>query len=156
LAAANDKRNKLPSADAEWISLAELLQLTGWSERTIRRKNASGELRSREVELAANGKPRREYDANYLPAEIQAKRLQYGLVKSPSSQQREKQLIRTMQSLEGAALEQAEHRLAVITPLIEYSSSGQRSGLSGIVKNVAAAHGQSERTIWNWWNWRSG
>lgn len=152
---------QLQAPRADWISLEELLQLTGWDARTVRRKKASGELRSRPIAAAKNGKPRHEYDASSLPADIQAKRLQQsiagGLVKT-SSGISNGTLLRTMASLEGAARDQAQQRLDVISPLIEFSNSGQtpcgaqQPTVSSIVKFIATSQRQSERTIWNWWN----
>lgn len=60
---------------ADWISRAELLHLTGWNERTVYRKCASGDLKTRQIGTGRNGKAIREYDAKLLAAEFQIKRL---------------------------------------------------------------------------------
>src|SRR5262245_43677440 len=60
----------------DWITRRELRQLTGWSERSIFRKQASGELRTRQIATTGNGKPAVEYSVASLPADLQLKRMQ--------------------------------------------------------------------------------
>jgi putative transposase len=144
---------------ADWISKDELLQLTGWNERTIRKKRANRELRDRVIDTGRNGKPRREYDASSLPPELQAKRLKRRITNDASPAVARDQAIRTLASLDDEAREQAKQRLDTIAPLITFASTGQKplcgkeiTSLSGIVKHLAASLGHSERTLWNWWN----
>lgn len=155
----------------DWISLEQLIELTGWTARTVRRKQSAGELVSRAADPGRNGKPRREYDAAALPAEFHEKRMQQrlatgALVKSPGelARPRSDQPIRAMAVLDGDALAQAKERLAIIQPMVDFASSGQKplaaqqiANLSEIVKYISATQGHSERTLWNWWTaYKSG
>jgi putative transposase len=150
---------------ADWITMEDLIQLTGWTRRTVERKQASGELRSRVVGGSRNGKALREYDPSTLPPDIQAKRLAQkmstALVKTPAQlhSPRSTHAIRTLDTLDDEARAQAQERLAIIRPAIEFASSGQKplcdapiTSVSGIIKHIASTEGQSERTLWNWWN----
>jgi hypothetical protein len=56
-----------------WLSCGELTELTGWSARTVQRKVANGEIKSREVgSRQKNGKPLREYSTSTLTLRQQA------------------------------------------------------------------------------------
>ncbi|HKW74855.1 MAG TPA: hypothetical protein VJN64_04960 [Terriglobales bacterium] len=157
---------KLLANNTDWITLDQVKELTGWDERTIRRKQKAGALKSRATgELARNGRPIREYDANSLPAEAREKRLHQALATSsargPASKSDSKTVL-TLSSLSPEAQKQAKERLEIIQPMIEFANTGQEplwSGpseqaatLSGIVKHIATAFNIGERTIWNWWN----
>jgi putative transposase len=146
--------------EADWITLEQLLQLTGWDRSTAFRKQASGELRTRLSERAANGKRRREYDACDLPAEIRERRLRQQLSPSSGLTTSAPRVVRWFAHLDKDAQDQAKGRLAIIQPMLDFHNSGQRplcgpgervSSLSAIAKHVAATSGRSERTIWNWW-----
>lgn len=144
----------------DWITIEELLQLTGWDRSTAFRKQANGELRTRLVGAAANGKRSREYDLRDLPAEAQAKRMQQ-LIASPLQQAAAPpRLMRALSSLDEDSQKQARQRLDAISPIIEFVNTGQEplcagvrvTNISGIVKHLSATLGHSERTLWNWWN----
>ena len=147
-------------SSSDWISLEALLLITGWSKRTIYNKQQSGELKTRLVAAAANGKRRRDYDASTLPPDLQQKRMQYAL--APISQKPSRPpAVQTLASLDKAEKEQATQRLNIIRPLIEFQNSGQEplsapgvrvSSLSAIIKHLSTATGYSERTLWNWWH----
>lgn len=161
---------------SDWISRDELLQLTGWARRTVSRKCASGEVKSRIAATARNGKAGREYDASSLPAEFQVKRLQQRLavvrpvlvkasdtaiatLPAPGSDK----VIRTLTSLTKEQREQAEQRLEIIGPMIDFvnKTNGHKplfiagreeiTTLSQIVEHLSATLGYSKATIWNWW-----
>ncbi|HEV7520702.1 MAG TPA: hypothetical protein VGP89_06340, partial [Candidatus Angelobacter sp.] len=60
-----------------WMSRREVEQLTGWTERTIFRKQQSDEIKARPTkEIGRNGKPVLEYCVASLPADAQLKRMQ--------------------------------------------------------------------------------
>lgn len=153
------------SASADWITGKELMQLTGWSPRTVRRKKAAGELVTRDGEPGRNGKPQLEFDANALDAGLQQKRMQQriaagALVKAPGelAKPRGDQPIRALAALEGEALAQAKERLAIIGPMIDFVHNGQKplaaqqiTNLSEIVNHISALQGIGKSTLWNWW-----
>ena len=56
-----------------WLTQAEMLALTGWTDRWLRMQTQSGSVISRAGEKAANGKPSRLYLAATLPIEAQRK-----------------------------------------------------------------------------------
>jgi putative transposase len=166
------------SAHADWITKDELLRLTGWDRSTLFRKQASGEVRTRIAESARNGKPRREYDASSLPAEAQTKRLQQKIAGAPLVLVKASStavatlpapgsdtIIRALATLDAEAKKQAEQRLEIIGPMIDFQNktNGHKplftvgtnheiTSLSGIVKHISATLGYGERTLWNWWN----
>jgi putative transposase len=160
---------------ADWISLAELMELTGWDRSTITRKQSSGQIRTRLTERIRNGKARREYDASSLPAEFQAKRLQQAissapivLVKSsdhPATARPETakdEGISALATLSADEKAEAERRLSVIGPLIDFENRANSpmlpfggaqapTSLARMVKLIGATSPYSERTLWNWW-----
>ena len=63
-----------PFASPEvWLSQADALRLTGWTDRWLRAKADKGEVISRQGEKAANGKLSRLYLAATLPVDAQRK-----------------------------------------------------------------------------------
>src|SRR5262245_45929027 len=67
-----------------WLALAEVRQLTGWSDRTVRLKAQTDQLETRlSSELAGNRKPQREYALESLSAAAQMKYANGLLAKTP-------------------------------------------------------------------------
>lgn len=150
------------SASANWISLGELLQLTGWDDRTVRRKQSAGLLITRPGVISRNGKVQREYDFSSLPSEFQTKHLSQNsslALTVPEKKTAVPHPSRTIATLAGEELHQAKERLEIIRPMIDFANSGQQplypdghvTNLRGIAQRIASANRQSERTIWNWW-----
>lgn len=59
--------------EERWLSCDELMELTGWSARTVQRKTRKNEIKSRNAgSRQKNGKPLREYSASTLSIREQA------------------------------------------------------------------------------------
>jgi transposase InsO family protein len=66
-----------------WLDKETVMRVTGWPERTVRHKAATGELHSRpSSKRGRNGKTEREYAARSLPGEVQLKLAQDRIAQS--------------------------------------------------------------------------
>jgi putative transposase len=165
------------SNHAAWISRREVEQLTGWTERTIMRKQASGELKTRPASASRNGKAQREYSAASLPANAQLKLMELKMAASalvPIKQSitavatlpepRSERVVMAMDALDDEARAQATQRLKVISPMIDFvnrtnghkpvlrATSGEEfTTLSGVVQHLSAITRFAESSIWDWW-----
>lgn len=162
-------------AHEDWLSKQQVMAITGWSPRHIERKDAAGELRTRETgEMAGNGKPIKQYAATSLNPDHQVDLLKlrtresalavvsqsaHPIVKLPEGPTAIQRV-----ALTPAQEAQADRRYEIITPLIRFANStngskpvfvtpaGSRlTSLSAVVSYVAGVHKCGERTIWNWW-----
>jgi putative transposase len=161
-----------------WISRKEVEQLTGWTERTIFRKQSSGELKWRTTqETGRNGKPVLEYAASSLPTEAQLKLMKKKMASEalvpvrhsgtaiatlPAPESDQVTMALTAFSKEDQAI--AMQRLEAIKhmvdfknktnghkPLFQGSKGGEFTSLSAIAKHIAKVSGYGERSIWDWW-----
>ncbi len=159
-----------------WLSLSEVEKSTGWSSRTIFRKSASGDLRTRTTgKKSANGKPVPEYASSSLPSEVQLTLFQQRMssealviasksphpikpkLPAPSEQDRV--------AISGEAKAQAETRLAIIGPMLDFvnNTNGHKpvyrtsSGmdiftLTAVVEHIASVQQLSASTLWGWYD----
>jgi hypothetical protein len=160
-----------------WISRKEVEQLTGWTKRTVLRKQASGELKNRPAQRVGNGKPAREYSAASLPADAQLKLMELKMAAGalvPVKQSitavptlpepKSDKVVRALESLDDEARAQAQQRLKVLAPMIDFvnrtngykplfrAASGEEfTSLSSIILHLVDVTGYSERTIREWW-----
>lgn len=161
----------------DWLRFDELKALTGWSERTIHRKKSSGELRSRAGEKSGNGKPAVEYAAASLPAEFLLKRMsakmasaalvpvKYSDTAVPSlPEPASPKVVMALDALDAEARRQAEHRLKIIAPLIDFrnrtnghnplfrgTDGAEFATLNAVIQHLVKVTKYSERTIRGWW-----
>jgi hypothetical protein len=151
-----------------WLTAEEALADSGWSTFWLREKAKHGEIISRESdEKAANGRPKKLYLADSFPAEIRAKfpreqnsasiqgPLFAGVALVPSNALR-------ITLPDPEAQKQAEERLEILKPALEFSSDPGRfsafhlgdgravSSQTSLIQYVAQARGISERTIKLW------
>jgi transposase InsO family protein len=162
------------------VSLQEAARLTGWTERTIFRKQSSGELKTRPTKkIGLNGKPVLEYLVCSFPAAAQLKLMEQKMASAalvpvnksvsitavatlpaPGSDQV------TMALVAFSAEEQAlvKERLEAIKymidfknktnghkPLFQGAEGGDFTSLSAVAKHISKVSGYSERSIWDWW-----
>jgi len=168
-AAAAQQLAMVPRASEQWLTLAEAVAISGWTERWLRMKAQLGDIVSRpSAKKSSNGKPQREYLAASLPqtapqtqlaivpppdasfgplfANVPADRLQRVILPSPEAQR------------------QAEYRFSVIQPLLDHHQNAERlvylrlpdgrpvTSLSRLVEHIAASNPQpvSIRTLKSW------
>lgn len=162
----------------DWLSKQEVAALTGWSPRHIERLAADGDLRTRPSNIrSGNGKPVKEYAGSSLPSEFQMKRLHQRMASqalvpikhSPTAiatlpRPGSETEIRALASLNDEDRQQAQTRLQVLAPMIDFQNltnghkpiftdgGKQITTLGGVAKHIASISGFSERTIWNWWD----
>ena len=162
-----------------WLSLREVMSVTGWTDRTVHRKAAANEIKSRTTgQISGNGKQIREYAAASLPADAQLNLMESRIASTalvPIKQSihahaslpepRSERVVLALEALDPEAREQAQTRLKLISPLIDFvnktnghkpvfksSASGEEfTTLSAVVKHLAAITRNSERSIWEWW-----
>lgn len=157
-----------------WLTMTEVEQLTGWSQRTIRHKAANRELQTRPSSVAgANGKRHREYLASSLPAEMYGKLLQQrvtadAIIIRPGAEVHPSPKYALPTEQERIALtpeedEQASYRFGVIAKLVEFRNNTNGSkppmiiggaearSLTDVVRYIAQVFDKDERTIWNWY-----
>lgn len=162
-----------------WISLREVMAVTGWTDRTVYRKDAAGDIKSRGTgQRAGNGREVKEYWAASLPAEAQVKLMELRIASTalvPIKQSitahatlpepKSERVVMALEALDDEARHQAQQRLQVLTPLIDFvnktnghkpvfrAANGEEfTTLSAIVKHLAGITKFGERSIWNWWN----
>ncbi|MDP9263463.1 MAG: DDE-type integrase/transposase/recombinase [Acidobacteriota bacterium] len=165
----------------EWLTIDQVEELTGWSKRHIRRLVGAGRIRARNGEaIARNGKSEREYAASSLPAETQLKLVRLSLpassesaalaITAPPGQARlfaQMPAVRPEDraNLAPAQSAQAQSRLEVIAPLIDYAHHRKRErkefhtlggravkNLTSLAEYVAEQHHLSPRTLWKWYS----
>jgi putative transposase len=161
-----------------WISRKEVKQLTGWTDRTIFRKQQSDEIKVRPTkEIGRNGKPVLEYSSATLPTAAQLKLMERKMAASalvPIKQSitavatlpepKSERVIMAMDALDDEARAQATQRLKVISPMIDFvnrtnghkpvfrGNSGEEfTTLSAIVSHLSTITNFAERSIWDWW-----
>jgi transposase InsO family protein len=166
------------SSHSAWISRREVEQLTGWTERTIFRKQQSGEIKARPTkETGRNGKLVLEYSSATLPAAAQLTLMERKMAASalvPIKQSitavatlpepKSERVIMAMDALDDEARAQATQRLKVISPMIDFvnrtnghkpvfrGNSGEEfTTLSAIVSHLSSITNFAERSIWDWW-----
>ncbi|MFL6310606.1 MAG: hypothetical protein ACJ71W_00745 [Terriglobales bacterium] len=161
-----------------WISRKEVKQLTGWTDRTIFRKQQSDEIKARPTkEIGRNGKPVLEYSSATLPTAAQLKLMEVKMAASalvPIKQSitavatlpepKSERVIMAMDALDDESRAQATQRLKVISPMIDFvnrtnghkpvfrGNSGEEfTTLSAIVSHLSFITNFAERSIWDWW-----
>jgi putative transposase len=161
-----------------WISRADVQRLTGWTTRTIFRKQSSGQLKTRPAKDAGrNGKPVIEYDASSLPADAQLKLMQQKMSSAALVPVRHSisavatlpaagsdQVTMALASCSADEQAQALERLEAIKymidfanktnghrPLFQGTNGGDFTTLSAVAKHISKVTGYSERNIWRWW-----
>src|SRR5579864_75541 len=162
----------------DWLSKSDFIALSGWSSRHIERKEANGEITTRKTsERSANGKPVKQYAASSLPADAQMQRLRQRMASESLVPVRQSltavatlpapdsdKTIRVLDAMSPEEKKQAESRLAVISPMVDFQNrtNGHRpvfrsatgveiTTLGGVARHVASISGFSERQIWRWW-----
>lgn len=168
------------SNHAAWTSFIETKDVTGWTERTIHRKKAAGEIEARPTgQKGRNGKPVLEYKVASLPADAQLKWMQRKMssqelvpvsktvsitavatLAAPGSDQ----VTMALAALGPAERAKAMQRLEVLKPMIDFRNKtnghkplfkgvngGEFASLPAIVKHLSGVTGYSERNIWRWW-----
>jgi putative transposase len=161
-----------------WISRREVEQLTGWTERTIFRKQQSGEIKARPTkEIGRNGKAVLEYSAASLPANAQLKLMELKIAASalvPIKQSitavatlpnpKSERVVMAMEALDEESRALATQRLKVITPMIDFvnrtnghkpvfrGNGGEEfTTLSAIVLHLSSITNFAQSSIWDWW-----
>ena len=166
-------------AQALWLSISQVAEITGWHLQYVRRKARSGELKWRWSErVASNGKREREYDPASLPADAQLKLLRLSI---PAPTESTALILATRgqqplfcpvpavprESLVGLSPSQsaqAQTRLEAIAPLVDYARTpktrrvgfrtlGGRAvrSMTSLVGYVAECYHVSPRTLWHWY-----
>lgn len=157
------------------LTLREVEAATGWSVWTIRRKESSGELKSKiNGERARNGLPVKKYLASSLPADkylsllkqqVSAQTAALVLVKKSDSAAPKIMApdpAKVEMTKEEAA--QANQRWAVLSPMIafENATNGHKplfrdgsghefTSLRAVAHFIATQGTLPERTLWRWW-----
>jgi putative transposase len=160
-----------------WLSRKEVERLTGWTERTVLRKQASGELKTRPAQKAGNGKQAREYSAASLPSDAQLRLMEQKMSSAalvpvkqsitavPSlPEPKSERVVLALEALDDEARAQAQQRLKVLAPMIDFvnrtnghkplfraTDGGEFTTLSGIVEHLAKVTGFGKSSIWEWW-----
>jgi putative transposase len=163
-----------------WISLIEAQNITGWTERTVHRKKASGAIEARPTgQTGKNGKQILEYKVASFPADAQLQWMQHKMSSQalvPVDKSVSITAVATLPAPSGdhvtmalAALSPAEkakamQRLEVLKPMIDFRNKtnghkplftgvngGEFASLPAIVKHLSSVTGYSERNIWRWW-----
>jgi hypothetical protein len=160
-----------------WISREEVQQLTGWARRTVFLKQANGTLKTRAAkEKTCNGKTVLEYDAASLPSSAQLRLMEQkmaacALVPIQQSisavaslpEPKSERTILALESLDDEARAQAQQRLQIIGPMIDFvnrtnghkplfrATSGEEfTTLSGVVLHLSSITGFTQSRIWEW------
>src|ERR1700722_17575791 len=118
-----------------WLKPDEVKEITGWSPETLRRRAQREEIRFREVKgNNANGRASREYLLGSLPAEFHQKFFGRAAVLAKSSAGSASHSVQIVPFRRAAAeaprivlpdsalQAQAEHRLSVISRLVDYEN----------------------------------
>lgn len=157
----------LVSSAERLLSQEEAMRRTGWSAFWLREQAKSGKVIARDTgEIAANGRPIRGYLESSLPTP--AKPAALAVVPPPASAlgplfagmpvQQEARIVLP----DSASQAQAEQRLAILRPILEFPETPQRfaalqladgrpvTSTERMIEYVAATHGQSTRTIKRW------
>lgn len=169
----------IPPRAGEWLTAEEVIAVTGWSRRTF--FNKVGELVARDSgRIGNNGRPIREYLAASLPGEA---------VNKLAGECRTPEWVSGLVPLHQTPLfagltvtkpqrivlpdpmdqQQAEERLTVLQPILEYTASDLRwsqlrlsdgssvTSQTRMIRYQAETSGNCERTIKNWLSrYRSG
>ncbi|HKV94915.1 MAG TPA: hypothetical protein VJW20_20385 [Candidatus Angelobacter sp.] len=161
-----------------WISRKEVEQLTGWTKRTVLRKQKSQEIQSRPAgKIGSNGKQVMEYNAASLPSSAQLKFMEQKIAATalvPVKQSitavpslptpKSEKVVLTLESLPPEAQAQARQRLEIIAPLIDFvnRTNGHKpvyhnaqdekfTSLTAIVEHLAKITNYGKTSIWEWW-----
>jgi transposase InsO family protein len=163
-----------------WLNIDELIELTEWSARTVRRKAESGQIKWRNARgRQKNGKPIREYSLLSLPGDLQIKAAQevgsfskYRSAQSTDAGQSSSQLTLFMNAPSSIAVmprvalpdpddhKQATDRLLHLEPLLNLTTKecfpatmpdgATAPNWSAAVEWVADGSEQSTKTIRRW------
>src|SRR5450759_961162 len=126
-----------------WLSIQEVIDLTGWHPQYVRRLAREGQLKHRPSKrVRSNGRAEREYALSSLPVEAQLKFLKQPLLSGPDCtalalrpDSNQSKLFASLPEIpEPERLNfsreqnaQALKRLEAIAPLVEFRSRSQRS-----------------------------
>ncbi|HLJ89549.1 MAG TPA: helix-turn-helix domain-containing protein [Candidatus Angelobacter sp.] len=136
----------------ELLTLPQLRQITGWSDRHIRRQASAGQIETR-VDGGS-----KKFVAGSLPSQLQLRISRHkikndalalcgGSAVTPSSLSTEKVEI---VALTPQGRQQAEQRLQIIQPLIDFIQHKHDGNLKSVIQRIAAEHGLSRSTIFDW------
>jgi putative transposase len=162
-----------------WLSIGETCNLTGWSERKVQRLALSGQVKARDTkDRAANGRPQRRFLLESLPAESQLKfaRRDTGAELEAKNRSAAGAALIPFRSAPSAvecprivipdpqAQQEAEERLEVIGPLLDYSrcetpeekarwcarNNRLIKNSDDLAQQLATQADVSTATIWRW------
>jgi hypothetical protein len=154
----------LTASGADWVETAQAMEITGCSDEWLRQQRQNGRVISRESDSrTANGRPVRLYLAASLPA-------RHALVLQPPSTQAALPLFSSPAPApelrvvlpDPAAQAQAEERLDILRPILNYAADPARYKLfrledgtpvtsqTRLILYVAAVNRKSERTLKLW------
>jgi transposase InsO family protein len=163
-----------------WLSIQDVIDLTGWHPQHVRRLAREGQLQHRPSKSVRRyGRNQREYALSSLPVEAQLKFLKQPLLSGPActalarrSDPNQSTLFASLpevtepERLNFSAKQNAQalKRLEAIAPFVEFSSRSQRSrptfrtiagvavrSMNSLVSYLADQHHVSARTLWNWY-----
>src|SRR5579871_264859 len=130
----------------------QLQQISGWSDRHIRRQASTGQ-----IEMRMDGGTKK-FVASSLPSQLQLRITQHqikvdalalcgGSAITPAKQG--PSAVEVV-SLSPEGHKQAQERLQIIQPLIDFVQHKHDGNLESVIQRVAAEHGLSRRTIFDW------
>ena len=163
-----------------WLSIQDVIDLTGWHPQYVRRLAREGQLQHRpSKQVRSDRRVRREYALSSLPVEAQLKFLKQPLLSGPDctalalrSDPNRSNLFASLpevtepERLNFSAKQNAQalKRLEAIAPLVELSRRSQRSrptfriiggvvvrSMNSLAGYLADQHQVSPRTLWNWY-----
>src|ERR1019366_2411544 len=163
-----------------WLSIQDVIDLTGWHPQHVRRLAREGQLEHRPSKtVRSNGRGQREYALSSLPVEAQLKFLKQPMLSGPDctalalrSDLNQSKLFASLpevtepERLNFSAKQNAQalKRLEAIAPLVEFARSSRRSrptfrtiggvavrSMSSLAGFLADQHHVSTRTLWNWY-----
>src|SRR5664280_2781558 len=163
-----------------WLSIQDVIDLTGWHPQYVRRLAREGQLLHRPWKSGRrDGRVQREYALSSLPVEAQLKFLKQPLLSGPDctalalrSDPSQSNLFASLpevpepERLNFSAKQNAQalKRLETIASLLEFSSRSRRSrptfrtiagvavrNMNSLAGYLADQHHVSARTLWNWY-----
>src|SRR5450759_3801029 len=163
-----------------WLSIQDVIDLTGWHPQHVRRLAREGQLQHRHSKtVRSDGRGQREDALSSLPVEAQLKFLKQPLLSGPDctalalrSNLNQSNLFASLpevaetERLNFSARQNAQalKRLEALAPLTQFRSRSQRSrptfrtvggvavrNMNSLVGYLADQHHVSTRTLWNWY-----
>ena len=127
----------------DWLSVDEVLVLTGWSRRTVYGKIADGELAVKPGDLAANGRPQSLIAVASLPTDVQLRwwRAERGEQPAPPE-------LVNLADYPESAQDEARRRLALVQRATEIAASGD--DVATRLAALALECGTSRASLYRW------